>query len=124
MANSAIHRMISLCGRKQLRDGSAQLIVVAHVSSSSSYKLALGPSHLGDLHRLRVSLGGASETFEATSKTAHRATTANGDTEDMYAVTKEPPPKKTKLTLIDDDDRTPVRVICSARFLEHVRHLF
>lgn len=111
--------MISLCGQRQLREGSSQVVFVTHIAASNNYKLVLGPSHLRDLCRLRASLGDVTDSLEGAS--LRRGGASEITPEDVYTVTKEPPSKKPKLQLIDEDDKTPVRVICSIRFLEHVR---
>lgn len=108
--------MASLSAQTKLQDGHAQLVVLNHVTASSTYKVALGSSHWRDLSRLHTRLGGTTAAEDA----PHVEQAAVSEDDNSVGVTKEPPTKKQKL-LVDSDSKTPVRVICSASFLSHVR---
>lgn len=109
--------MISICGQERFQVSNAQLLFVTQVITTSSYKSALGASHLRDLERLSIALGEVGRHLGTVIDA--NANELKGSIENEYAVTKEPPTKKRKL-ISDEEERHPVRVICSARFLSQV----
>lgn len=109
--------MISLCGQERFQVDNAQLLFVTQIITTSSYKSALGSSHMRDLGRLSISLGGV--PINIGNAVDVNSIELNERYEDEYAVTKEPPIKKRKL-ISDEEERHPIRVICSAQFLSHV----
>lgn len=108
--------MIQLCPQANDPDKNAPKELVKRMRSSLTYRKAIGPSHEKDLCRLyddEISSVNSNTTGEIKKQRYDRSLQTESDLES--------PAKKRRILVPDDEqEKIPVRVLCSVGFLSKV----
>lgn len=108
--------MIQLCPQTNDPDKNAPKELVKQMRSSLIYRKAIGPSHGKDLCRLYDD-----EINSVNSNTTSEIEKQRADTSQQMESDLEPPAKKRRILVPDEEqDKIPVRVLCSVGFLSKV----
>lgn len=111
--------MIQLCPQASNSDKNGPKELVRRMRSSLTYQKAIGPSHEKDLCRLYEDEIALSVNSNSSEIRHQRVSTLQAIDNDV-----EPPAKRRRVLVLDEEqEKIPVRVLCSVGFLSKVLSL-